>query len=31
MAGEISLKEARIGEILVGTALGISTKAGITA
>jgi hypothetical protein len=31
MAGEIALKEARIGEILVGTALGISTKAGITA
>lgn len=31
MAGEIELKEARIGEILIGTALGISTKAGITA
>ncbi len=30
MAGEIKLKEARIGEILLGTAIGVSTKAGIS-
>jgi hypothetical protein len=28
---EISLKEAHIAEILIGTALGVSTKAGATA
>lgn len=31
MTDEIELKEARIGEILFSTALGVSTKAGITA
>ena len=31
LAGRIELKEARIGEILLGTALGVSTKAGATA
>jgi len=31
MADEIELKEARIGEILFGTALGVSTKAGSAA
>jgi hypothetical protein len=31
LAGEIELKETKIGEILIGTALGVSTKAGITA
>jgi hypothetical protein len=31
MAGEIDLKEARTGEILFSTTLGVSTKAGITA
>lgn len=31
MAGKIQLKESHIGEILIGTTLGISTKAGITA
>jgi len=29
MAGEIELKEARIGEILFSTALGVSTTAGV--
>jgi heme-degrading monooxygenase HmoA len=29
MAGEITLKEARVGEILLATALGVSTKAGV--
>jgi len=31
MTEEIDLKEARIGEILFSTALGVSTKAGATA
>jgi heme-degrading monooxygenase HmoA len=31
MAGEIQLKEARLGEILLATALGVSTKAGAIA
>jgi heme-degrading monooxygenase HmoA len=31
MTGEIELKNTTIGEILVSTTLGISTKAGITA
>jgi N-acetylglutamate synthase-like GNAT family acetyltransferase len=31
MKGDVNLIEARIGEILVATALGISTTAGITA
>jgi len=31
MAGKTELKETQIGEILLGTTLGISTKAGITA
>ena len=30
MEGEITLKESRIGEILLGTAIGVSTKAGIS-
>ncbi len=30
MEDEIKLKETRIGEILLGTAIGVSTKAGIT-
>jgi hypothetical protein len=29
MAGEIELKEARIGEVVLSTTLGVSTKAGI--
>ncbi len=28
MAGNVQLKELHIGEILIGTALGVSTKAG---
>jgi len=31
MAGEIELKEKRIGEVLLSTALGVSTAAGVTA
>ena len=31
MAGQIELKEARIGEILFSTTLGVSTRAGATA
>jgi len=31
MASEIDLKEARIGEVLLSTALGVSTAAGVTA
>ena len=31
MADKAELKEARIGEILLSTTLGVSTKAGITA
>jgi hypothetical protein len=31
MAGEIQLKEARIGEILLSTTLGVSTKSGVGA
>lgn len=31
MAGEIDLKEARVGEILFSTVLGVSTKSGATA
>jgi hypothetical protein len=31
MPGTIELKQAWIGEILISTALGVSTKAGITA
>jgi len=31
MAGEIELKEARTGEILFSTTLGVSTKVGATA
>ena len=31
MAGEIELKEARTGEILFATTLGVTTKAGATA
>ena len=31
MAGEIDLKEERVGEILFSTTLGVSTTAGITA
>ena len=31
MADEVTLKETRIGEILLGTAIGVSTKAGISA
>ena len=31
MADKITLKESRIGEILLGTAIGVSTKAGISA
>jgi len=30
MADKITLKETRIGEILLGTAIGVSTKAGIS-
>lgn len=30
MAGEIDLKEARVGEILFSTVLGVSTKSGAT-
>jgi hypothetical protein len=29
MAGEIELKEARIGEVVLSTTLGVSTKAGV--
>jgi hypothetical protein len=29
MAGEIELKEARIGEVMLSTTLGVSSKAGI--
>jgi len=31
MAGEIELKEARVGEVLLSTPLGVSTTAGVTA
>jgi hypothetical protein len=31
MAGKVELIESQIGEIYVATALGVSTKAGITA
>ncbi|OFW75606.1 MAG: hypothetical protein A2Y55_03135 [Actinobacteria bacterium RBG_16_68_12] len=31
MAGEIELKEARLGEVLLSTALGVSTTAGVSA
>ena len=31
MAGEIELKEAVVGEVLLSTALGVSTTAGVTA
>jgi hypothetical protein len=31
LADQIELKEFRIGEILLGTALGVSAKAGVTA
>lgn len=31
MAGEIELKEARVGEVLLSTALGVSTTAGVSA
>ena len=31
MAGEIDLKETRIGEILLATALGVSPTAGVRA
>jgi len=31
MAGEIELKEARVGEVLVSTPLGVSTTAGVSA
>ena len=31
MTDEIDLKETRIGEIVISTALGVSTKAGATA
>ena len=31
IAGQIELKEARVGEIVLGTALGVSTKAGASA
>ena len=31
IADEITLKETRIGEILLGTSIGVSTKAGISA
>lgn len=31
MVGEIELKEARVGEILLSTTLGVSTKTGATA
>ena len=30
MEDKITLKETRIGEILLGTAIGVSTKAGIS-
>jgi hypothetical protein len=29
MAGEIELKEARIGEVMLSTTLGVSSKAGV--
>jgi hypothetical protein len=31
IAGQIELKEARVGEIVLGTALGVSTQAGASA
>ena len=31
IAGQIELKEARVGEIVLGTALGVSTHAGASA
>ena len=31
MASEIELKEARVGEVLLSTTLGVSTAAGVTA
>ncbi len=31
MAGEIELKEARVGEVLLSTTLGVSTTAGVSA
>ena len=31
MAGEIELKEARVGEVLFSTVFGVSTKSGATA
>ncbi|HEY7692788.1 MAG TPA: hypothetical protein VH816_10650 [Gaiellaceae bacterium] len=31
LSGQLDLKEARVGEILFATALGVSTKAGATA
>ena len=31
MAGEIELKEARVGEVVLSTTLGVSTAAGVTA
>ena len=31
MAGDVQLTEARIGEVLISTALGVSTKAGAAA
>jgi hypothetical protein len=31
MADDIQLTEARIGEVMISTALGVSTKAGATA
>lgn len=31
MANEIELKEARVGEVLLSTTLGVSTAAGVTA
>ncbi len=31
MADDIELKESMVGEILLGTAIGVSTKAGISA
>ena len=31
IADEITLKETRIGEILLGTSIGVSTKTGISA
>ena len=31
MAGEIELKEARVGEVLLSTTLSVSTRAGVSA